>query len=247
MERIEQGRGATGAGAGAAVAERSAGLVGSQAQQAVNLRVLLELRRRLKATAEKELAVGADRCRGLRGELRRAEAELRLCARVLEVRAEQLAELGSRTDNARARASQTCARLASLERENDDLTQQLGEAQRAARALQLSVQAERNARQGTLDSFVLAATGLINELALAAQDQRTVHARMRDLIDENQALSERASLLYACHRTVQIALMRVCENIADALGGVPGQVAAEAPAGALAVAAPPPAPVAGRS
>jgi hypothetical protein len=108
-------------------------------REAINLRVLLELRRRLKSTAEKELAVGADRMRALRGLLRRAESELRLCARALETRAQQLAQTASRVEKAQAQAAHTCARLSSLEHEHADLAHQLAAAQSDTVGIQLSM------------------------------------------------------------------------------------------------------------
>ena len=217
---MEKERGGPGAAYTSVADQTAAAAAASQARQAINLRVLLELRRRLKSAAEKELAVGADRSRGFREELRRGEAELRLCARLLQVRASQLAQVGLRAESARMRASQTCARLTSLERENEDLTQQLGEAQQVAEQLRVTLEAERSARHGTLDSFVVATTALINELALAMRDQSSIQARMRDLIDESQALSERAGLLHAWYQVVHRSLTELCTGIADALGGV---------------------------
>ena len=146
----------------------------SQAREAINLRVLLELRRRMKSAAEKELAVGADRSRALRSELRRSEAELRLCARMMKVRAAQLGQAAERSGLTQGRASQTCARLAALARENDDLARQLSDAQEAAGRLELSVRSEQHAARGVLEAFVLATNSLMNELSLAAQDQASI-------------------------------------------------------------------------
>jgi len=189
----------------------------SQARQAVNLRVLLELRRRLKSVAEKELAVGADRFRGLHNELRRAEAELRLCGRLLQTQLHQLTQAASRTESAQARAAQTCARLTSLERENEDLGGQLALARQTALGLQESVQQDRHARQGTLDSFLLATSALVNELALAARDQATISARTRDLIDESEVLSARARALHACYETVRTVMADLSGAVDEAL------------------------------
>jgi len=187
------------------------------ASEAINLRVLLELRRRLKSVAEKELATGADRFRALRGELRRSEAELRLCARVLQTHAAQLSQTVSRTETARVRATQTCARLTSVERENEDLGQQLARAQGAAGSLQLSVRADEHTRHGTLDSLVLATGALVNELALAMRDQSSISARSRDLIEESEVLAARARTLQSCFQTVHMAMLDLCEGISDAL------------------------------
>lgn len=208
----------------AAAAQQAAITEASRARQAINLRVLLELRRRLKSAAEKELAVGADRARSLRNELRRAEAELRLCARLLQVRAEQLGRATSRAETAHDRATHTCARLTSLDRENDDLAHQLAEAQDVATQLQVSVQPERHARHGTLDSFVLATNALVNELARAVQDQSAIRTRMRDLIEENHMLAVRAEALHSCYQTTQRAMGDLCEAIAEALGGASATV-----------------------
>jgi chromosome segregation ATPase len=201
----------------------------AHARDAVNLRVLLELRRRLKSVAEKELATGADRFRNLRNEVRRSEAELRLCVRILQTHAGQLSQAVSRTAAAHTRANQTCARLTSLERENEDLGQQLTQAQTAAGSLQLSLRADDRARHGTLDSFVIAAGALMNELALALRDQSSISARTRDLIEESEVLAARARSLQSCYQTVHMAMLDLCEGIADALqrGGAVGDEVAE--------------------
>jgi chromosome segregation ATPase len=195
--------------------------------QGVNLRVLLELRRRLKSAAEKELAVGADRFRNLRGELRRAEAELRLCARVLHSHATQLSQTVSRTETAQARASQTCARLTSLERENEDLGQQLARAQGTTSQLHTPLEADQQIRNGTLDAFVMATGALMNELALALRDQSSISARTRDLIEESEVLSARARSLQTCYQTLNLAMTDLSESIGDALrrGGFMGDEA----------------------
>jgi chromosome segregation ATPase len=190
---------------------------GAGVGEAINLRVLLELRRRLKSVAEKELATGADRFRMLRGELRRSEAELRLCARVLQSHAIQLSHTVSRTESAQARATQTCTRLTALERENEDVGQQLAQAQAAAGSLQLSMRAGEQARHGTLDSFVLATGALVNELALALRDQSSISTRTRDLIEESEVLAARARSLQSCYQTVHVAMLDLCEEISDAL------------------------------
>jgi len=192
--------------------------------QGLNLRVLLELRRRLKSAAEKELAVGADRFRNLRGELRRAEAELRLCARVLQSHATQLSQTVSRTESAQTRASQTCARLTSLERENEDLGQQLARAQDVASQLHTPLEADQQIRNGTLDSFVIATGALMNELALALRDQSSISARTRDLIEESEVLSARARSLQMCYQTLHLAMTDLSGSIGDALkrGGFMG-------------------------
>ena len=123
----------------AEVQREAAPTTGTQTREAINLRVLLELRRRLKSTAERELAVGADRMRGLRGLLRRAESELRLCARAVETRAQQLAQTATRVEKAQAQAAHTCARLSSLEHEHADLAQQLSAAQSDTAGIKLSM------------------------------------------------------------------------------------------------------------
>jgi len=202
----------------------------ARAREAVNLRVLLELRRRLKSVAEKELSTGADRFRTLRGELRRSEAELRLCARILQTHAGQLAQAVSRTEAAQTRATQTCARLASLERENQDLGEQLAQAQTAAGSLQLSMRADDQARHSSLDSFVVATSALVNELALVLRDQSSISARTRDLIEESEMLAARARSLESCYQTVHMAMLDLSAGIAEALrnGGVMAGRVAEA-------------------
>ncbi|MCJ7751510.1 MAG: hypothetical protein MUQ65_10520, partial [Armatimonadetes bacterium] len=79
----------------------------SRAREAINLRLLLELRRRLKAAAERELAIGADRMRRLRTDLRRGEAELRLFGKSLHARGQQLGRVLARVQSTQARAAQT--------------------------------------------------------------------------------------------------------------------------------------------
>lgn len=180
----------------------------TQTREAINLRVLLELRRRLKSTAEKELAVGADRMRALRGLLRRAESELRLCARAVETRARQLAQTASRVEKAQAQAAHTCARLSSLEHEHADLAQQLSAAQSDTAGIQLSmssavgesgfareVGAERPSHPGQVDaarrsfareaSPAQARSGTLDSFVLATA------ALMSDL---SHAISDQASL-----------------------------------------------------
>ena len=196
---------------------RADGGTGVGVGEAINLRVLLELRRRLKSVAEKELATGADRFRALRGELRRSEAELRLCARILQSHAIQLSQTVSRTESARGRATQTCARLTSLERENEDLGQQLAQAQVTAGSLQLSMRGDERTRHGTLDSFLLATGALVNQLALAVRDQSSISTRTRDLIEESEVLAARARSLQSCYQTVHMAMLDLCEGITDAL------------------------------
>lgn len=210
-------------------ARRDRGAVAG-ARPPVNLRVLLELRRRLKSAAEKELAGGADRFRNLRNELRRAEAELRLCARILQTHAGQLTQAVSRTETAQSRASQTCTRLTSLERENEDLGQQLAQAQDVARNLHVPAEADQQVRNGTVDSFVIATGALMNELALALRDQSSISARTRDLIDESRLLAARARSLQTCYQTVHMAMTDLSESIGDALKK--GGLAADEIAGA---------------
>jgi chromosome segregation ATPase len=186
----------------------------TQTREAINLRVLLELRRRLKSAAEKELAVGADRMRALRGLLRRAESELRLCAHSLETRAQQLAQTASRVEKAQAQAAHTCARLSSLEHEHADLSQQLSAAQSDTAGIQLSMGSALGESGGTREagaarpnhagqvdaerpsfaqaasfarqaSFALARSGTLDSFVLAAA------ALMSDL---SHAISDQASL-----------------------------------------------------
>jgi len=193
----------------------------SQARDAINLRLLLELRRRLKAAAERELAVAADRMRSLRTELRRAEAELRLNVRSLHTRARQLAATASRMQNAQARASGARTRLCALEQEHQDLAQQLAEAHQDADKLQHSVRACQPHRNGTLDSLVLATRALINDLEQATRDEAGLRQRGRDLIDESEVFTARCEALHKCFTAAEKATSSICGEIDAALNGLP--------------------------
>jgi DNA repair exonuclease SbcCD ATPase subunit len=185
----------------------------------INLRLLLELRRRLKLTAERELAVGAERVRGLRNEVRRAEAELRLCLRRLNTRARELAQAAVQVGGAQERASETCTRLSSLVQENDDLDQQLKEAQQDAAQVQLSVHGGDHNCSSTLDSFVLATGALMRQLTHASRDQSQLRSRAHDLAEESHALATRADSLQACFRMAQHVMTEICEKVTHGLNG----------------------------
>ncbi len=193
----------------------------AQAREAINLRLLLELRRRLKMAAERELAVGLDRMRSLRGELLRGEAELRLFGRALQTRSNQLLRMAARIEGTQTRAKQTCARLDSLEREHEDLAQQLVYAEQEAASLQRSVQATQQVRNGTLDSLVLAAQILANDLAQAKRDQARLRERGADLLSDGQALAERAGALRKCFLSLGNAVAMLCDEISVAVDGLP--------------------------
>lgn len=193
----------------------------SQAREAINLRLLLELRRRLKAAAERELAIGADRMRRLRNDLRRGESELRLFGKSLHARGQQLGRTLARVQSTQARAAQTCDRLCSLEQEHQDLSQQLGAAEREATSLQRSVRSTRQVRNGTLDSLVLATEALTNDLAYAVRDQRALRARGRDLIQEGEALAARAGALHTCFSSLAHTIGSLCDEMDSALDGLP--------------------------
>jgi chromosome segregation ATPase len=211
----------------------------SQTREAINLRLLLELRRRLKSAAEKELAVGAERMRALRSLLRRAESELRLCARALETRAQQLAQTAGRVEKAQSEAAHTCARLSSLEHEHADLSQQLSAAQNDAAGLQLSVSSavgqgslssevgalrpgSARARSGTLDSFVLATAALLSDLSHAIADQSSLRTRGRDLIERGESCAARARSLQTCFQNAHRAMTAIGDEIRAALDGSRG-------------------------
>ncbi len=211
----------------------------TRTREAINLRVLLELRRRLKSAAEKELAVGADRMRALRGLLRRAESELRLCARALEIRAQQLAQTASRLEKAQAEAAHTCARLSSLEHEHADLAQQLSAAQSDTAGIQLSMSSTvgesgfarqvgaarpsfAHARSGTLDSFVLATAALMSDLSHAISDQASLRARGGDLMERGDSCAARARTLQTCFQTAHRALTAMGDELRAALDGPRG-------------------------
>ena len=195
----------------------------SQAREAINLRLLLELRRRLKAAAERELAIGADRMRRLRTDLRHCEAELRLFARALETRGQQLGRTLARLQSTQTHASQTSDRLAALDREHQDLARQLDAAGQQAARLQQSVEASPQVRHGTLDSLVLAAGALANDLAHAAEDQKNLRSRGRDLIDESQALAGRAGALHECFFNLARTTAHLSDEISAALDGLPAR------------------------
>ncbi|UCC68845.1 MAG: hypothetical protein JSV79_02660 [Armatimonadota bacterium] len=192
----------------------------SPAREAVNLRLVLELRRRLKSAAEKELAIASDRMRALRGQLRRAESELRLCAQALETRSRQLTEAAKRVQQAQARATQTCGRLSSLEHEHQDLANQLAAAQQDADRLQLSVRSGSAMRNGTLDSFTIAAAALISDLEQAITDQSAVQARGRDLIEESESCAARARSLQKCFDAINHAMTSLRKEVSTTLGSL---------------------------
>jgi len=193
----------------------------SQAREAINLRLLLELRRRLKAAAERELAVGADRTRRLRTDLRRGEAELRLFGESLHARGQELGRMLARVQSTQARAAQTCDRLRSLEREHEDLGQQLGAAEQEAASLQRSVRSTRQVRNATLDSLVLATEALANDLAYAVRDQGALRARGRDLIEEGEGLAARAGAVHACFSSLARTIGALCDEMEATLDGLP--------------------------
>jgi len=198
----------------------------SQAREAINLRLLLELRRRLKGAAERELALGANRMRGLRDELRRAEAELRLTARALSTRSNHLAATTERIQKAQSRAVQAGARLSSLEQEHQDLAQQLANAHQAAEALQDSVRVSHPHRSGTLDSLLLASRGLINDLEQAARDEASLRQRGYDLIDETRGFAARCRALHTCFTTAGNAMSAISSDLEAGLDGLPSAVQA---------------------
>jgi len=228
MERLKGGRMAR-----EAVRERGAALVErgmdghdtvtavSQAREAVNLRLLLELRRRLKAATERELAIGADRMRHLRSDLRRGEAELRLFGNSLRSRGRELGRVLARVQSTEARAAQTCERLRALDREHEDLSQQLGAAEQEAASLRRSAQSARQVRSGTLDSLVLATEALTNDLDYAVRDQGALRARGRDLIEEGTALAARAGALHTCFSSLARTVAELCDRLDVTLDGLP--------------------------
>ncbi len=176
----------------------------SHTRDAINLRLLLELRRRLKSAAEKELAIGADRMRAVRTELHRTESELRLCACALETRAGEL------------------SRLSSLEKEHDDLSQQLGDAQRETARLRQAMQSGVPARSGTLDSFVIATAALMSDLSHAIKDESALKERGRSLIDQADTCAARARFLKRCLESANRAITSVRKEVCAALDGLPG-------------------------
>jgi chromosome segregation ATPase len=198
----------------------------SQTREAISLRMLLELRRCLKGAAERELAVDANRMRGLREELRRAEAELRLTARALSTRSNHLAAAAARIQKAQSRAAQAGARLSSLEQEHQDLAQQLADAHQAAEALQDSVRVSHPHRNGTLDSLLLASRGLINDLEHAARDEASLRQRGHDLIDETQGFAARCGELHTCFTAAGNAMSAICSDLEAGLDSLPSAVQA---------------------
>jgi len=210
---------------------RGSGALG-QSAEGTDLRILLELRRRLKSAAEKELCVGTERVRWLRGELRRTEAELRLCAGMLRARTSLLSQARGRVDSTRVAAERTCSRLSSLERENDDLAQQLSSLQQTTMKLQQSVGSGGKGHYGTLDSFSVAASALNKQLQRAGEDQAVIRTRTRDLVEETAAVTQRASRVHACLQLTLSAIATLCEEITRSLevetsaGGAPTEVGA---------------------
>ena len=206
------------------IGAESAAAVASPVREGVNLRVLLELRRHLKSAAEKQLSLGGDRVRRLRNEVRHAESELRLCSCALQACLKRLGEARGRVEAARDRARESCARLSSLERENDDLAEQLHQAEGMAGGLQLSVRADRATRNGALESFMLATGELRKELCHGVQDQRAIRARAHDLFEDTEGLAHRAGSLHACLFNIQGAASALCDEIALSLDGVSAPV-----------------------
>ncbi len=194
----------------------------SHTRDAINLRLLLELRRRLKSAAEKELAIGADRMRAVRTELHRTESELRLCACALETRAGELSTAMKRVRRTQSRAEQTCARLSSLEKEHDDLSQQLGDAQRETARLRQAMQSGVPARSGTLDSFVIATAALMSDLSHAIKDESALKERGRNLIEQADTCAARARFLKRCLESANRAITSVRKEVCAALDGLPG-------------------------
>lgn len=187
--------------------------------EGTNLRLLLELRRRLKSAAERELALGRERIRLLRGELRHGQAELRVWERMLECRAQELAREAARVAAASRRAAETCNRLGSLERENEDLTRQLRRAEEAAIAVRAAVPVERHPGSSILASFVAATQALVRELGHAARDQSALRARARDLLEEGEILAAEAEALAACFASVEETVKALRRRIAESVDG----------------------------
>jgi len=190
----------------------------------VNLRLLLELRRRLKSAAEKELSVGRDRARGLRNQLHAADAGLRLCARAISARRDQLTRTADSMESARQQALATSQRLRALEEENEDFGQQLGSATLQATRLRESVHTDRVTQHGTLDAFLTATNALARDLRLATRDHGDIRARVTDLVEESTTLASRAKFLAAYFRSANRALTIICDSVHHALDRVSGQV-----------------------
>ena len=210
----------------------SAVAAASPAREGINLRVLLELRRHLKSAAEKQLSLGGDRVRRLRNEVRHAESELRLCSCALQACLKRLSEASGRVAAAQDRAQESCARLSSLERENDDLAEQLRQAEGITGGLQVSVQADSVTRSGALESFMLATCELRKELSHGVHDQGAIRTRARDLLQDTERLARRSGSLHACLTNIHRAASTLCDEIANALDGASG------PAGEAAQAEP---------
>jgi chromosome segregation ATPase len=202
-----------------AVDAESTAAVATPVREGVNLRVLLELRRHLKSAAEKQLSLGGDRVRRLRNEVRHAESELRLCSCALQACLKRLGEASGRVEAARDRARESCARLSSLERENEDLAEQLHQAEGMAGGLQLSVRAGSATRNGALESFMLATCELRKELCHGVQDQRAIRTRAHDLFQDTEGLAHRAGSLHTCLSSIQGAASVLCDEIAQSLDG----------------------------
>jgi chromosome segregation ATPase len=192
----------------------------SRTEEAPDLRVLLELRKRLKSAAEKELTVGTERVRWLRGEVRRAEAELRLCAGILGSRQDFLSRAVTRVESAQSAAGRTCGRLSSLEQESGDLAKQLDELYQSIAHLGRSVgEGGRAAEHGAVQTFAIASSALKRSLLHAAQDQEAIQARTRDLEEETAHLNRRSAVLHNCLRLTFRSLAALSEEIVRSLDG----------------------------
>ena len=193
-------------------------------REEVNLRLLLELRRRLKSAAEKELSLGRDRARSLRNRLHAAEADLRLCARAISTRRDQLTRTAEAMESARQQALATSQRLRALEEENEDFGQQLGSATLQATRLRESVHTDRVTQHGTLDAFLTATNALARDLRLATRDHGDIRARVTDMLEQSATLASRAEFLATCFRSADRALAMICDNVYHALDRVSGEV-----------------------
>ncbi|MCJ7752410.1 MAG: hypothetical protein MUQ65_15190, partial [Armatimonadetes bacterium] len=139
----------------------------------------------------------------------------------LHARGQQLGRVLARVQSTQARAAQTCDRLCSLEREHEDLSQQLAAAEQEAASLQRSARSTRQVRNGTLDSLVLATEALANDLAYAVRDQGALRARGRDLIQEGEALAARAGALHTCFSSLGRTIGALCDEMDVTLDGLP--------------------------
>jgi len=213
-----------GSGVGGGDTESPSSSAPLRGRDEVNLRLLLELRRRLKSAAEKELSVGRDKARSLRNRLHAAEADLRLCARAISTRRGQLTRTADAMESARQQALATSQRLRALEEENVDFGQQLGLATIQATRLRESVHTDRVTQHGTLDAFLTATNALARDLRLATRDHGDIRARVTDLVEESATLASRAESLAACFRSANRVLAMICESVAHALDRVAGQV-----------------------